>query len=87
MMPILKYLNDRLSQLEHRKMMIPRYVKRPGDFLGKKDFSLDDLPAIEQDINETKIAIKSVELYRKFNGSVVITPTPKSPSVETHGNP
>lgn len=72
-MPLLKYLRDRLAQLEHRKMMIPRYIERPGNFLGKKDFSLDDIPAIQADIEETKMAIKAVELFKKFKGKVIVT--------------
>lgn len=62
-MTLLQFLNDRLDQLENRKMMIPRYVERPGSFVGKKDFSLEDLPKIEQAINETKAAIKAVKEY------------------------
>lgn len=58
-------LKDRLYQLEHRKMMIPRYVERPGKFLGKKDFALSDLPAIEHQIGETKAAIKGIELFNQ----------------------
>lgn len=64
-MELKKLLEDRLVQLQQRKMMIPRYVERPGKFLGKKDFSLDDLPIIQKEIEETKVAIKAIEKYRK----------------------
>lgn len=66
-MDTLKYLNDKLLQLQSRHMMIPRYVKQPGQFLGKKDFSLNDLPDIEFEIGETQAAIKAVLTYRKTN--------------------
>ncbi len=66
-MELISFLRDRLSQLEHRKMMIPRYIEQPGDFLGKKDFSLNDLPLIQWEIAETKAAIKAIEEYRKQN--------------------
>lgn len=59
------FLKSRLEQLEHRKIMIPRYVGRPGKFLGKKDFSLDDMPVIEYQIKETQAAIKAVEEFHK----------------------
>jgi hypothetical protein len=64
MSELTKFLSARLSQLEHRKMMIPRYVKNPGSFLGKKDFSLDQLPKIEEDIQETKAAIRGIETWK-----------------------
>jgi len=60
-----KILQARLTQLENRKFMIPKYVKRPGKFLGKKDFSLDDLPKIQLEIDETKAAIKAINEFRK----------------------
>lgn len=36
------FLNDRLRQLEDRRIMIPRYLKRKGSFIGKKNFSMGD---------------------------------------------
>lgn len=65
MKSLTQILTDRLNQLEHRKMMIPRYVKNPLSFIGKKDFSLNDLPKLEEDIAETKAAIKGIEEWRK----------------------
>lgn len=62
---ILNFLNSRLSQLENREMMIPRYVEMPGKFIGKKDFSIDDLPLIKQQIKETKAAISAIKDLRK----------------------
>lgn len=62
---LLTFLQERLQQLEHRKMMIPRYVQRPGAFVGKKDFSLNDLPTIQEQIEETKAAIAGIREYRK----------------------
>ena len=64
-MTLTKFLEDRLAQLEHRKMMIPRYVNRPGNFLGKKDFSLEDLPKIEEEIEETKASLKAIADLKK----------------------
>jgi hypothetical protein len=40
--------------------MIPRYLKRPGEFAGKKDFSLDDIPKIEEDIRLCKLALRAI---------------------------
>lgn len=56
-------IENRLRQLENRKMMIPRYVERSGKFLGKKDFSLDDLPKLEQQIAECKAALKGIKEF------------------------
>jgi hypothetical protein len=61
------YLRERIQQLEHRKMMIPRYVEQPQAFLGKKDFSLDDLPKIEEDLKECRIALCAIESMKKEN--------------------
>jgi len=64
-MTLKSFLEKRIQQLEHRRMMIPRYVKRPEAFAGKKDHSLDDLPKIEADISETKAALKAVVEHQK----------------------
>jgi len=65
-MNLRKFLQDRLAQLEHRKMMIPRYVERPQKFAGtKKDFTLDMLPQIEKEIAETRAAIKGIDEFSK----------------------
>jgi hypothetical protein len=58
------FIQDKLDQLQNRKFMIPRYVEREGQFLGKKDFSLDDLPKIEQEINECKAALKGIDEWK-----------------------
>lgn len=68
---MLKFLNDRLLQLGNRKMMIPRYVHKPGMFLGKKDFSLADIPKIEEEIKECEVAIKAIEAHRKGKTIVI----------------
>ena len=65
MKSLTQILTERLNQLENRKMMIPRYVAKPLSFIGKKDFSLNDLPKLEEDIAETKAAIKGIEDWRK----------------------
>jgi hypothetical protein len=54
------YLKERIQQLENRKMMIPRYVERPEAFLGKKDFSMNDLPKIEEDLKECRFALWAI---------------------------
>jgi hypothetical protein len=65
MSELIDFLNSRISQLEDRKMMIPRYVKRSGKFAGKKkDFSLADLPKIQEKINETKAALVGIKKWR-----------------------
>lgn len=52
-------LTKRLEQLDHRKMMIPRYVENKA-WSGKNHYSLDMIPGIEKDIEETKAAIKGI---------------------------
>jgi hypothetical protein len=59
------FLEARIRQLEDRKKMIPRYVQREGSFAGKKDFSLNDLPKIQEKINETKSALAGIAEWRK----------------------
>lgn len=56
-----KELEARLGQLEHRKMMIPRYVKNNKAWSGKNHYSLDMIPPIQKQIDETKAAIKGIE--------------------------
>lgn len=51
--------------------MIPRYVERPGSFVGKKDFSLADLPKIQMQIKEATAALKAVNEFRKETKSKV----------------
>lgn len=63
MSALTKYLRDLILQLEQRKMMIPRYVKKPGSFLGRTDFSLNDLPVIDKQISEAKAALKGIEIW------------------------
>lgn len=52
-------LIKRLEQLDHRKMMIPRYVENEA-WSGKNHYSLDMIPGIEKEIEETKAAIKGI---------------------------
>lgn len=68
MQSLTSYLKERIQQLEHRKMMIPRYVERPEAFLGRRDFSLDDLPKIEEDLKECKFALWAIESRKKGKG-------------------
>lgn len=63
MMPLDKFLHERIMQRDHRLMMIPRYVERPGNFVGKKDFTLADLPKIKYEIEEAKVALKAVQRF------------------------
>jgi hypothetical protein len=62
---LLNFLKARLVQLENRLEMIPRYIERSGNFLGRNHCSLDDLPIIEDQIGETKAAIKAVKQWNK----------------------
>lgn len=65
MKSLTQILTDRLNQLENRKMMIPRYVKNPLSFIGKKDFSLNDMPKLEEQIQETKAAIRGIDEWKR----------------------
>jgi len=64
-MKLQDFIQKRLDQLKNRKLMIPRYVKQPGSFVGKKDFSLSDLPKIDEEIEECKICLKALEILTK----------------------
>ena len=64
-------LMKRLEQLNERKRMIPIYVKNPNKFLGKKDFSMKDVPVIEKEIEETVAAINGIKLIRKLKNVVI----------------
>lgn len=70
MQTLTNYLKERIQQLEHRKMSIPIYLEHPGKFLGNKDFSMSDIPKIEQDIKECEVALKSVAAHKK--GKILI---------------
>jgi hypothetical protein len=59
------FLNNRISQLEDRKRMIPRYLKRSGFVGSKRDFKMEHLPKIQEEIDETKVAIRAIEQWRK----------------------
>jgi hypothetical protein len=64
MSTLTSFLEERLRQLNDRKFMIPRYVKQPGAFAGKKDFSLKDLPKIQEEIEETKAALAGIQKWK-----------------------
>lgn len=63
-------LEKRLQQLEHRKMMIPRYVDANRNWLGKNHYSLDQLPELQKMIDETKAAIAGIDNWREINRQV-----------------
>lgn len=65
MTTLTKFLTDRKKQLEQRKRMIPLYLERPQDFLGKKIFSVEDIARIELEIKECEAAIKAVNEINK----------------------
>ncbi len=59
-MSLKKELQNRLSQLEQRKFMLPRYCDNNYTFLGIKVYSLNMLPGIQKQIDETKAALKGI---------------------------
>ncbi len=59
-------LSNRLAQLENRKMMIPRYVKNNKAWSGKNHYTLDMIPKIQEQINETKAAIKGIKEWEEI---------------------
>lgn len=65
MKTLASFLHDRILQLENRLMMIPRYLERPEAFVGKKDYSLDDMPIIQKQIEEAKMALAAVNKFNK----------------------
>lgn len=66
-MKLIEFLEDRIRQLEDRKFMIPKYVEYPLRFLGRKDFTLDEIPKIQHQILECKAAIKAVKEFNRLN--------------------
>ncbi len=65
-----KELEARLGQLEHRKMMIPRYCDNQWHWAGKNPYSLDMIPAIQKQIDETKAAIKGINEWMEIERQV-----------------
>lgn len=63
-------LLSRLTQLEHRKMMIPRYVNNNKAWSGKNHYSLDMIPGIQKQIDETKAAIKGIKEWMEIERQV-----------------
>lgn len=64
-MTLKKELENRLAQLENRKMMIPRYVDNNRSWSGKNHYSLNMLPEIQLQIDETKAAIGGIINWQK----------------------
>jgi hypothetical protein len=58
-------LSKALKHLENKKMMIPKYCDQSKNWLGKNHYSLDMIPEIQKQIDETKAAIKGIEEWRK----------------------
>lgn len=58
------YLNTLLPQLRDRKEMVPKYLKNPDRFLGKKDYAVNMLKDIDAEIAETKVALAAIQKYR-----------------------
>jgi len=69
-MALKKELENRLAQLENRKMMIPRYVENNRAWSGKNHYSLDMIPGIQKQIDETKAAIKGINEWLEIERQV-----------------
>ena len=63
-------LSKRLGQLEHRKMMIPRYIENNKAFLGKNPYTLEMVADIEKQIAETEAALTGIEVWREKNKQI-----------------
>lgn len=83
-MSLKKILNDRLDQLKHKKFMLPKYVNQGEKFLGNKKYTMDMLPLIEEEIEETKAAIKGIDRWKssKKQKSKVLSTTGKPQHLE-----
>lgn len=64
-MDILDLMYQRMWQLQGRIIQIKNYVKMPGFTVSKKDFTLDDIPGIQDKIEEMRLGIKAVEGFRR----------------------
>lgn len=54
-----------LEILEHRKLMIPRYCDQSYKWLGNNPYTLDMIPRLNKQIEETKAAIKGINRWKK----------------------
>lgn len=64
--PLIKFLTDRKKQLEQRKIMIPKYLEHPHAFLGKNNFTVEDIARIELEIKECDAALKAIKRIKKM---------------------
>jgi len=58
-------LSKSLQLLEHRRMMIPRYIDRDDKFLGTNHYTLEMIPPLDKQIEEMKAAIQGIDAWRK----------------------
>lgn len=58
-------LCENVALLEHRVMMIPRYCDQSYHWNGHNHYTMDMIPPIQQQIEETKAAIAGIEQWRK----------------------
>jgi hypothetical protein len=66
-MPTLRAeLTNRLAQLENRVMMIPRYVENNKAWSGKNHYTMDMIPPLKNQIEETKAAIAGIDRWREI---------------------
>lgn len=58
-------LEKRVEQLEGRKMSINAYLKHPGSFIGKAQYTEADVQKVENEIEETWAAISGIKEWLK----------------------
>lgn len=63
-MEILELMYQRMWQLNGRIIEIKNYVERDGDVISKKDYSLNDIPKLKNQIEQMVVAIKAIENFR-----------------------
>jgi hypothetical protein len=64
-MDILELMYQRMWQLQGRVIEIKNYVKRDGKTISKKDYSLKDIPKLENQIGEMSAGIAAIEKFRR----------------------
>jgi hypothetical protein len=64
-MDILQLMYQRMWQLQGRIIEIQNYVKREGKVISKRDFTLDDIPKLKNQVQEMSVGISAIEKFRR----------------------
>lgn len=65
MMTTYTILQDRIDQLNLRLQTIPVYLKNPDKWIGRYQYTMEDIPKIRAEVAETEVALQAIKFYRK----------------------